>query len=199
MQVKTTEEDGEQGPKVGADELSAGRPAALWTKRRVCCRCGRRSAACLLRLLVEVGGETDATALRCRRVHELSDGREHGGDGIVVRGKLLLDACFELIECVDRSYLDNNISYQDRKSTLRILILWAVTLPRIGLKEFMRFAGIRFGANLLADFLAGLARHLRASQSRVLHQIDEALRIHGLQQVSMHIQVMDLGGHLIHR
>lgn len=51
-----------------------------------------------LRLLTDVDGETDATALRCRRVHQLSDGREHGGDGIVVGGELLLDARFELIE-----------------------------------------------------------------------------------------------------
>jgi hypothetical protein len=51
-----------------------------------------------LRLLVEGGGEADGPALRRRRVHQLSDGREHGGDGIVVGGELLLDACFELIE-----------------------------------------------------------------------------------------------------
>jgi hypothetical protein len=51
-----------------------------------------------LRLLVEVGGEADGPALRRRRVHQLSDGREHSGDGIVVGGELLLDARFELIE-----------------------------------------------------------------------------------------------------
>ena len=51
-----------------------------------------------LRLLVEVGGEADGPALRRRRVHQLSDGREHGGDGVVVGGELLLDARFELME-----------------------------------------------------------------------------------------------------
>ncbi len=51
-----------------------------------------------LRLLVDVGGDADATALRCRRVHKFSDSRERASDGIVVRGKRLLDARFELIE-----------------------------------------------------------------------------------------------------
>jgi hypothetical protein len=50
-----------------------------------------------LRLFVEVGGETDATALRCRRVHQLSDGREHG---LIVGGEILLDARYELIEAL---------------------------------------------------------------------------------------------------
>jgi hypothetical protein len=40
----------------------------------------------------------DAAALGRRRVHEFSDGGEHGGDGLVVRGELFLDAGFELIE-----------------------------------------------------------------------------------------------------
>ena len=30
-------------------------------------------------------------------MHELADRREHGGDGLIVRGELLLDACFECI------------------------------------------------------------------------------------------------------
>jgi len=41
-----------------------------------------------LRLFINVGGEADAAALRWRRVHELPDGREHGGDGLVVRAIL---------------------------------------------------------------------------------------------------------------
>jgi hypothetical protein len=51
-----------------------------------------------LRLLANLGGEADATALRDRWVHELPDSREHGDDGLVVGGELLLDARFELIE-----------------------------------------------------------------------------------------------------
>ena len=31
-------------------------------------------------------------------MHELADGREHGGDGVIVGGELLLDARLELIE-----------------------------------------------------------------------------------------------------
>jgi len=47
---------------------------------------------------VEVGGEADAAALGGRYGHELADGGEHGGDGLIVGYELLLDARFELIE-----------------------------------------------------------------------------------------------------
>ena len=49
------------------------------------------------RRLYGFSSKTDATALPCRRVHQLSDGRGHGGDGVVVVAELLLDACFELV------------------------------------------------------------------------------------------------------
>jgi hypothetical protein len=53
-----------------------------------------------LRLLGEISGEADGPALRGRGVHEFADGREHGGDGVIVGRELLLDARFELIEAL---------------------------------------------------------------------------------------------------
>ncbi len=47
-----------------------------------------------LRLLVDVGGEADAAALRSRRVHQFADGRENGGDRLV----MVLKLAFEFVE-----------------------------------------------------------------------------------------------------
>ncbi len=47
-----------------------------------------------LRLLVDVGGEADAAALRSRRVHQFADGRENGGDCLV----MVLKLAFEFVE-----------------------------------------------------------------------------------------------------
>ena len=52
----------------------------------------------LLLLLLKVGGEADAAALGRRRVHQLADGGEDGGDRLIVGGEPLLEPCFELIE-----------------------------------------------------------------------------------------------------
>jgi hypothetical protein len=41
-----------------------------------------------------------------RRVHELADRGEHGCDGLIVRGELLLDAGFELIEAFGSSLFE---------------------------------------------------------------------------------------------
>lgn len=51
-------------------------------------------------LLVEVGGKPNRPPLGSRRVEELTDRGEHGGDGLVMRGELLLDARLELIEAL---------------------------------------------------------------------------------------------------
>ncbi len=51
-----------------------------------------------LRLLIDVGGEADATALGRWRVHELSDRRENGGDGLIVGGEFFVEPSFEFIE-----------------------------------------------------------------------------------------------------
>lgn len=49
-----------------------------------------------LRLLIEIGGETDASAFGRRRVHQLTDCREDGGDGLVMVLELVLQL-FELL------------------------------------------------------------------------------------------------------
>ncbi len=50
-------------------------------------------------LLVDVGSESDAAALRCRRVHEFPDGREDGGDRLV----MVLELAFEFVELAGES------------------------------------------------------------------------------------------------
>ena len=71
-------------------------PAALWTKPYpLPVRPGQCGVA--LRLL-EIGGEADAAALGRRRVHELSDGGENGGDGLIVGSELFIEPSFELVE-----------------------------------------------------------------------------------------------------
>ena len=52
----------------------------------------------LLVVFTDVCCKPNAAPLGLRRVHELTDGREHGGDRLVMRGELFLDACLELIE-----------------------------------------------------------------------------------------------------
>jgi hypothetical protein len=49
-------------------------------------------------LLAEISGKSYRAALGRWWVHELTDRREDGGDGLVMSGELLLDACLELIE-----------------------------------------------------------------------------------------------------
>src|SRR5882757_9297613 len=51
-----------------------------------------------LRLLIDVGSEADRSALGLRRVHELADGRENGGDGFIVGGELFIEPGLELRE-----------------------------------------------------------------------------------------------------
>src|SRR6185312_1223955 len=46
----------------------------------------------------EIGSKSDGPALGSGWVHELADGREDGGDRLVVDGELFLDARLELIE-----------------------------------------------------------------------------------------------------
>ena len=52
--------------------------------------CGRGA---LLRLLVDMGSEVDATAFTLGWDHELSDGGEDGGDGVIVVGELFIELC----------------------------------------------------------------------------------------------------------
>ena len=49
-----------------------------------------------LHLLAKIRGEADRPALRDRRVHELADGGEDGGDGFIVDGELFVEPGFEL-------------------------------------------------------------------------------------------------------
>ena len=49
-----------------------------------------------LNLLAKIRGEADRPALRDRRVHELADGSEDGGDGFIVDGELFVEPDFEL-------------------------------------------------------------------------------------------------------
>ena len=51
-----------------------------------------------LHLLLEISGESDGSALGARWVQELANRGEHGGDGLIVRRELLLDAGLEIIE-----------------------------------------------------------------------------------------------------
>jgi hypothetical protein len=51
-----------------------------------------------LHLLAKISGEADRPALSDRRVHELADSREDGGDGFIVAGELLVEPGFELCE-----------------------------------------------------------------------------------------------------
>jgi hypothetical protein len=66
-----------------------------------------------LRLLVEVGGETDAAALGRRRVREFSDGGEDGGDGLVV----VLVLALKLIELAGESGVGGQKFAQAHEST----------------------------------------------------------------------------------
>jgi len=49
-------------------------------------------------LLGQICGESYRPALRRRRMHELSDGREDGGDRLIVRGELFIEPSLELCE-----------------------------------------------------------------------------------------------------
>lgn len=49
-------------------------------------------------LLAEVSREADASALGRGRVHELTNGAQDRGDGLVVSGELPVESGFELIE-----------------------------------------------------------------------------------------------------
>jgi hypothetical protein len=48
--------------------------------------------------LLKIGGEADPAALKDGRVHELSDRRENGGDGLIMGGELFVEPGFDLIE-----------------------------------------------------------------------------------------------------
>jgi hypothetical protein len=87
---------------------SAGERGSIWRRRRGRCRIAAEGVLGpigpqeppgeISALFAEVGGESDRAALGWRRVHELTDRREDGGDRLVMSGELLLDACLELIE-----------------------------------------------------------------------------------------------------
>ena len=51
-----------------------------------------------LHFLAKIRGEADRPTLWHRRVHELTNGREDGGDGFIVDGELFVEPSFELCE-----------------------------------------------------------------------------------------------------
>ena len=70
-----------------------------------------------MRLLVfpEIGGKANGTLLGRRRVCELTDRQENGGDRSVMSGKLLLDVRLELIEPPGSSLFEARSSRSFRK------------------------------------------------------------------------------------
>jgi hypothetical protein len=74
----------------------------------------------LLQVLVEIRGESDGPALARRRIQELTNRGEHGGNGLVVRGELLLEARFQLAEALGEFPVgDEQLAQLLRRRTLR--------------------------------------------------------------------------------
>ena|SRR6266404_9123311 len=91
--------------------------AALVTQRGVSgavSRLGRRGL-----LLLDISGEADAAALGRRRVHELADRGEDGGDRRIVGGELLIEPCCELRESARQFFVraDNSRSCTKARTT----------------------------------------------------------------------------------
>lgn len=51
-----------------------------------------------LALLAKISGKTNRPAFGYRRVHELTDGRQDGGDGLIMSRELFIEPGFELRE-----------------------------------------------------------------------------------------------------